>query len=96
VSESGTTVDYYFFSNGPEFDHIYIAVPGCNRTGSDVPEMGLSDFFSRRTRYKSQAEVLSVKNNYRERINIPAETVSFRIGYYWGARRHRLAHYVAR
>ena len=63
VSESGTMVDYYFFY-GPDFDHI---ISLYRQTTGVAPMYGKWAFglFQSQDRYKSQAEVLSVKDKYR-------------------------------
>ena len=49
--------------------------------------------FQSQDRYKSQAEVLSVKDNYRKN-NIPVDCI-VQDWFYWGTRSDRLAHHVA-
>jgi len=79
VSESGKQVDYYFFY-GPDFDHIinlYRIATG------KAPMFGKWAFglFQSQDRYKSQQEILSVKDNYRKN-NIPVD-VLVQDWYWW-------------
>lgn len=79
VSESGTMVDYYFFY-GPEFDQII----SLYREATGVaPMFGKWAFglFQSQDRYKSQAEVLSVKDNYRNK-KIPLDCI-VQDWFYW-------------
>ena len=64
VSESGTMVDYYFFY-GPEFDQI---ISLYRQTTGAAPMFGKWAYglFQSQDRYKSQAEVLTVADNYRK------------------------------
>jgi len=72
VSESGKQIDYYFFY-GPDFDHIIdlyrIATGKAPMYGKWV--FGL---FQSQDRYKTQDEILSVKDNYRKN-NIPVDAI---------------------
>ena len=79
VSESGTMIDYYFFY-GPEFDKIIALY---RETTGQVPMFPKWAFglFQSQDRYKSQAEVLSVKNNYRNN-NIPIDCI-VQDWFYW-------------
>jgi alpha-D-xyloside xylohydrolase len=79
VSESGTMVDYYFFY-GPEFDHIIALY---RETTGTAPMFGKWVFglFQSQDRYQSQAEVLSVKDNYRKN-HIPIDCI-VQDWFYW-------------
>jgi alpha-D-xyloside xylohydrolase len=79
VSESGTTVDYYFFY-GPEFDHIIALYRDATGQAPMFPKWSYG-LFQSQDRYKSQAEVLSVKNNYRKN-NIPVDCI-VQDWFYW-------------
>jgi alpha-D-xyloside xylohydrolase len=79
VSESGTTVDYYFFY-GPEFDHIIALYRDATGQAPMFPKWSFG-LFQSQDRYKSQAEVLSVKNNYRKN-NIPIDCI-VQDWFYW-------------
>ncbi len=79
VSESGKQVDYYFFY-GPDFDHIidlYRVATG------KAPMFGKWAFglFKSQDRYLSEAEILTVKDNYRNN-HIPVD-VLVQDWYYW-------------
>ncbi len=79
TSESGTMVDYYFFY-GPDFDRIIALY----RTATgQAPMYGKWAFglIQSQDRYKSQAEVLSVKNRYREN-HIPLDVI-VQDWFYW-------------
>jgi alpha-D-xyloside xylohydrolase len=72
TSESGKEVNYYFFY-GPDFDHII----NIYRTATGkAPMFGKWAFglFQSQDRYKSQAEIIGVKNSYRDN-NIPVDVV---------------------
>jgi alpha-D-xyloside xylohydrolase len=72
VSESGRQVDYYFFY-GPSFDHII----DLYRTATGkAPMFGKWAFglFQSQDRYKSQQEILNVKDGYRKN-NIPIDVI---------------------
>ncbi len=79
VSESGTMVDYYFFY-GPEFDRIIALY---RETTGEAPMFGKWVFglFQSQDRYQSQAEVLSVKDNYRKN-HIPIDCI-VQDWFYW-------------
>ena len=79
VSESGTTVDYYFFY-GPEFDHIIALYRNATGEAPMFPKWSFG-LFQSQDRYKSQAEVLSVKDNYRNN-NIPVDCI-VQDWFYW-------------
>lgn len=79
VSESGRQVDYYFFY-GPNFDHII----DLYRTATGkAPMFGKWAYglFQSQDRYMSEAEILSVKDNYRNN-HIPVD-VLVQDWYYW-------------
>ena len=79
VSESGKQVDYYFFY-GPDFDRI---INSYRIATGKAPMFGKWAFglFQSQDRYKSQAEILSVKDNYRKN-NIPVD-VLVQDWYWW-------------
>ncbi len=80
VSESGKQVDYFFFY-GPGFDHII----DLYRTATGkAPMFGKWAFglFQSQDRYKSQQEILDVKDGYRKN-NIPVDVVVQ--DWYWWA-----------
>ena len=63
VSESGNMVDYYFIY-GPEFDQIIASYRAATGSAPMFPKWAFG-LFQSQDRYKSQAEVLSVKDKYR-------------------------------
>ena len=63
VSESGNMVDYYFIY-GPVFDRIIASYRDATGAAPMFPKWSLG-LFQSQDRYKSQAEVLSVKDKYR-------------------------------
>ena len=72
VSESGKQVDYYFFY-GPGFDQII----NLYRTATGKAPMyakWVFGLFQSQDRYKTQEEVLQVKDNYRNN-NIPVDAI---------------------
>lgn len=79
VSESGKMVDYYFFY-GPDFDKI---IASYRETTGEAPMFPKWAFglFQSQDRYKSQAEILSVKDNYRNN-HIPVDCI-VQDWYYW-------------
>lgn len=79
VSESGNMVDYYFIY-GPEFDNI---IASYRKATGEAPLYGKWAFglFQSQDRYKSQAEVLSVKDNYRNN-KIPVDVI-VQDWFYW-------------
>jgi alpha-D-xyloside xylohydrolase len=79
VSESGTMVDYYFFY-GPEFDKIISLYREATGEAPMFPKWAFG-LFQSQDRYKSQAEVLSVKNSYRNN-NIPIDCI-VQDWFYW-------------
>jgi len=72
VSESGRQVDYYFFY-GPDFDHIIDLYRIASGKAPMFPKWAFG-LFQSQDRYKSQAEILSVKDNYRNN-HIPLDVV---------------------
>ncbi len=79
VSESGKQVDYYFFY-GPDFDHII----DLYRTATGrAPMFGKWAYglFQSQDRYLSEAEILTVKDNYRN--NHIQVDVLVQDWYYW-------------
>ena len=79
VSESGAMVDYFFFY-GPYFDKI---ISLYRQTTGVAPMFGKWAFglFQSQDRYMSQAEVLSVKDNYRNN-KIPLDCI-VQDWFYW-------------
>lgn len=79
TSESGKQVDYYFFY-GPDFDHI---INLYRTTTGKAPMFAKWAFglFQSQDRYLSQAEVVSVKDNYRNK-HIPLDVI-VQDWYYW-------------
>jgi len=62
-SESGNMIDYYFFY-GPDFDQIIASYREATGIAPMYPKWSFG-LFQSQDRYKSQAEVLSVKDRYR-------------------------------
>jgi alpha-D-xyloside xylohydrolase len=79
VSESGDLVDYYFIY-GPSFDRIIASYRDVTGAAPMFPKWSFG-LFQSQDRYKSQAEILSVKDNYREN-NIPVDCI-VQDWYYW-------------
>jgi len=79
LSESGKMVDYYFFY-GPDFDHIIAAYRDATGTAPMFPKWSFG-LFQSQDRYKSQAEVLSVKDKYRNG-KIPVDCI-VQDWFYW-------------
>jgi alpha-D-xyloside xylohydrolase len=79
VSESGTMVDYYFFF-GPDFDHIISLYRMATGQAPMFPKWAFG-LFQSQDRYQSQAEVLSVMNNYRNN-RLPVDCI-VQDWYYW-------------
>jgi alpha-D-xyloside xylohydrolase len=79
VSESGNMVDYYFIY-GPDFDHIISSYRAATGEAPMFPKWSLG-LFQSQDRYKSQAEVLSVKDKYRNN-NIPVDCI-VQDWFYW-------------
>ncbi len=72
VSESGKMIDYYFFY-GPNFDHIIDLYRTATGRAPMYPKWAFG-LFQSQDRYKTQAEILSVKDNYRNN-HIPVDVV---------------------
>jgi len=64
VSESGNMVDYYFIY-GPDFDQIVASYRSATGAAPMFPKWAFG-LFQSQDRYKSQEEVLSVKDKYRD------------------------------
>jgi len=79
VSESGTLVDYYFIY-GPDFDNIIAAYRNATGNAPMFPKWSMG-LFQSQDRYKSQAEVLSVKDRYRDN-HIPVDCI-VQDWFYW-------------
>jgi alpha-D-xyloside xylohydrolase len=79
VSESGNMVDYYFIY-GPSFDRI---IASCRVATGAAPLFPKWSFglFQSQDRYKSQEEVLSVKDKYRDN-RIPVDCI-VQDWFYW-------------
>jgi len=80
VSESGKQVDYYFFY-GPDFDHIIDLYRTATGKAPMFPKWSFG-LFQSQDRYKTQAEILSVKDGYRDN-HIPVDAVVQ--DWYWWA-----------
>jgi alpha-D-xyloside xylohydrolase len=79
VSESGKQVDYYFFY-GPSFDRIINLYRTATGKAPMFPKWSFG-LFQSQDRYLSQDEIISVKNNYRNK-NIPVDVI-VQDWYYW-------------
>ena len=79
VSESGNMVDYYFIY-GPDFDQVISAFRTASGNAPMFPKWAFG-LFQSQDRYKSQAEVLSVKDKYRNN-NIPVDCI-VQDWFYW-------------
>jgi len=79
VSESGNMTDYYFIY-GPDFDHIIASYRLATGAAPIYPKWAFG-LFQSQDRYKSQAEVLSVKDNYRKN-KIPVDCI-VQDWFYW-------------
>jgi alpha-D-xyloside xylohydrolase len=79
VSESGKMVDYYFFY-GPQFDRIINLYREATGKAPMFPKWAFG-LFQSQDRYKSQDEVLSVKDGYRKN-HIPVDVI-VQDWYYW-------------
>jgi alpha-D-xyloside xylohydrolase len=79
VSESGNMIDYYFFY-GPEFDQIISSYRLATGAAPMFPKWAFG-LFQSQDRYKSQAEVLSVKDKYRNG-KIPVDCI-VQDWFYW-------------
>jgi len=78
-SESGTMVDYYFIY-GPDFDNIISSFRNASGNAPMFPKWAFG-LFQSQDRYKSQAEVLSVKDKYRN-AKIPVDCI-VQDWFYW-------------
>jgi alpha-D-xyloside xylohydrolase len=72
VSESGNMTDYYFIY-GPGFDQIIASYRNATGTAPMFPKWSFG-LFQSQDRYKSQAEILSVKDKYRNN-KIPVDCI---------------------
>ena len=79
MSESGEMVDYYFIY-GPSFDNIIASYRKATGEAPMFPKWAFG-LFQSQDRYKSQVEVLSVKDNYRKN-NIPVDCI-VQDWFYW-------------
>ena len=79
VSESGNMVDYYFIF-GPDFDRIIASYRITTGAAPMFPKWSFG-LFQSQDRYKSQAEVLSVKDKYRDG-KIPVDCI-VQDWFYW-------------
>jgi alpha-D-xyloside xylohydrolase len=79
VSESGNMVDYYFIY-GPDFDQVISTFRNASGNAPMFPKWAFG-LFQSQDRYKSQAEVLSVKDKYRNN-NIPVDCI-VQDWFYW-------------
>jgi alpha-D-xyloside xylohydrolase len=79
VSESGNMVDYYFIY-GPDFDRIISSYRLATGQAPMYPKWAFG-LFQSQDRYKSQAEVLGVKENYRNN-KIPVDVI-VQDWFYW-------------
>jgi alpha-D-xyloside xylohydrolase len=79
VSESGNMIDYYFIY-GPDFDRIIASYRYATGDAPMFPKWSFG-LFQSQDRYKSQKEVLSVKNNYRNN-KIPVDCI-VQDWFYW-------------
>ena len=79
VSESGNLVDYYFIY-GPGFDQITASYRDATGNAPMFPKWAFG-LFQSQDRYKSQTEVLSVKDGYRN-AKIPVDCI-VQDWFYW-------------
>ncbi|MDR3653615.1 MAG: glycoside hydrolase family 31 protein [Paludibacter sp.] len=79
VSESGNMVDYYFIY-GPSFDNIIASYRNATGNAPMFPKWSFG-LFQSQDRYKSQAEILSVKDKYRNN-KIPVDCI-VQDWFYW-------------
>jgi len=79
LSESGNQVDYYFIY-GPAFDRIIASYRLATGAAPMYPKWAFG-LFQSQDRYKSEAEVLSVKDNYRKN-KIPVDCI-VQDWFYW-------------
>jgi alpha-D-xyloside xylohydrolase len=78
-SESGAMIDYYFFY-GPELDHVIGSYRVATGAAPMFPKWSLG-LFQSQDRYKSQHELLAVKDKYRNN-NIPLDCI-VQDWFYW-------------
>ena len=79
VSESGQMVDYYFIY-GPDFDQIIASYRQLTGAAPLFPKWAFG-LFQSQDRYKSQVEVIQVKNSYRD-SKIPVDCI-VQDWFYW-------------
>jgi alpha-D-xyloside xylohydrolase len=79
ASESGNMVDYYFIY-GPNFDNIISTFRNASGNAPMFPKWAFG-LFQSQDRYKSQAEILSVKDGYRNN-KIPVDVI-VQDWFYW-------------
>jgi len=79
VSESGNMVDYYFIY-GPDLDQVIASFRNASGNAPMFPKWAFG-LFQSQDRYKSQAEVLSVKDGYRNN-KIPVDCI-VQDWFYW-------------
>lgn len=79
VSESGNMVDYYFIY-GPDLDQVIASFRNASGNAPMIPKWAFG-LFQSQDRYKSQAEVLSVKDGYRNN-KIPVDCI-VQDWFYW-------------
>ena len=79
ISESGNMVDYYFFY-GPDFDRVIASYREATGKAPMFPKWAFG-LFQSEDRYKSQSEVLAVKDKYRNR-KIPLDCI-VQDWFYW-------------
>jgi alpha-D-xyloside xylohydrolase len=79
TSESGNLIDYYFFY-GPGFDRIIASYRLATGNAPMFPKWAFG-LFQSQDRYQSQAEVLTVKNKYRNN-KIPVDCI-VQDWFYW-------------
>jgi alpha-D-xyloside xylohydrolase len=79
AAESGNMIDYYFIY-GPEFDRIIASYREATGEAPMFPKWSFG-LFQSQDRYKSQAEVLSVKDKYRN-AKIPVDCI-VQDWFYW-------------
>jgi alpha-D-xyloside xylohydrolase len=79
MSESGNMIDYYFIY-GPDFDQIIPTYRNATGVAPMFPKWSFG-LFQSQDRYKSQAEILSVKDKYRNN-KIPVDCI-VQDWFYW-------------
>ncbi len=79
MSESGNMIDYYFIY-GPDFDQIIATYRNATGVAPMFPKWSFG-LFQSQDRYKSQAEILSVKDKYRNN-KIPVDCI-VQDWFYW-------------